>query len=167
MSDNLNLNQFKILQVPGAQDLSFFGGENTMSVLFDPQDTSTDQLMAGEGVELVDLGSEDQAGPPIVTVRANDIAPIFGVRLRNTKAPYASPGERCEIGVAGSVVWFMSASALNRGVKVSLVEVTPGAIQAIGTEALLGITLDKIAANGMGRVLLQCDGFTPGTTPST
>ena len=164
MAETINLNQFKLAHETGDIDLSFFGGENVMSVLIDPTETSTDEYNPGMGVSLIDLGSSDQVGVPIVHKRASNVAAIFGVIKRSTKWTKMYPGSTIEIAIAGVVMWFYSTSALNRGVIVSLDYSNPGYVQAVGTKAKLGITIDKFAATGLGRVLIQADGFTVGTT---
>jgi len=160
----INLNQFKLEHEIGDVDLTFFGGENILSVLIDPTETATDEYTPGMGVTLVDLGASDQVGIPIVHKRTTNVQAIFGVVKRSTKWSKAYPGQTIEIALAGCPVWFYSTSALNRGVQVSLDSSNPGYVQAVGTKAKLGITLDKIAATGLGRVLIQADGITVGTT---
>jgi hypothetical protein len=159
-----NLNQFKLAHEVGDVDLSFFGGENVVSVLIDPTETSTDEYTPGMGVTLVDLGSSDQVGIPIVHKRTLNSQAIFGVVKRSTKWSKAYPGQTIEVAIDSTVVWFYSTGALNRGVAVSLDVANPGYIQAIGTKAKLGVTWDKIAATGLGRVRILADGVTAGTS---
>jgi len=161
---SLNLNQFRLEHEIGDVDLTFFGGEHIMSVLIDPTETATDEYNPGEGVALIDLGASDQVGVPIVHKRTSNVQAIFGVIKRSTKWSKAYPGMTIEIALAGNAVWLYSTSALNRGVIVSLDYANNGYIQAVGTKAKLGITLDKIASTSLGRVLIQADGFTVGTT---
>ena len=165
MSD-INLNQFKVQQAVGEVDLTFFGGENVMSVLFDPLETSTDTLVPGEGVKLVDLGAGDLPGVPIVAKRTGANDPVFGCVKRSTKKATYSPGDKLEIAIAGCPMVFKGASAVNRGAQVVLVEADPGQVEAIGATKLapLGIAIDKIASGGLGRVLIQADGHTVGTS---
>jgi hypothetical protein len=164
MAETINLNQFKLAHETGDVDLTFFGGENIISVLIDPTETSTDEYNPGMGVALIDLSSSDQVGIPIVHKRTSNVQAIFGVIKRSTKWTKAYPGMTIEIALAGVPMWFYSTNALNRGVLTSLDYSNPGYVQAIGTKAKLGITLDKFAATGLGRVLIQADGFTVGTT---
>ena len=164
MSQTINLNQFNLAHEPGEVDLTFFGGENIISVLIDPTETATDEYNPGMGVALVDLGSSDQVGIPIVHKRTSNVQAIFGVIKRSTKWTKAYPGKTIEIALSGVPMWFYSTGALNRGVQVSLDYANAGYIQAVGTKAKLGITLDKIAATGLGRVLIQADGISVGTT---
>ena len=163
MAVDTNLNQFKQSAAVGDLDLSFFGAENVITVLFDPTDT-THKVYGGQGVSLKDLGADDSSGAPIVGYRAADTASIFGVRVRSLKDAYTEGKGLMEVAIDGAVMWFKASAALNRGVKVSLVFGTPGSVQAAGTKAYLGYTLDKVSSGGMVRVMLRCDAVTAGTT---
>lgn len=165
MGTTLNVNQFRRAPAPGDLDLSYFGSEHVIAARYNPEETSGVTVESGEGIKLVDLGStNDVAGPPIVDVRTADVQTIFGVRVRQAKSALTNPGEMVDVAVSGAVMWFKASAALNRGVKVSLVFGTPGMVQAIGTKAYLGYTLDKVASGGMVRVMLVCDAVTAGTT---
>jgi hypothetical protein len=48
-------------------------------------------------------------------------------------------------------------------VAVTLDTATPGNVKAQSTKAFLGYTLDKVAQNGMVRVMLGCDALTAGS----
>ena len=158
----ISLNQFELGHMIGEIDLSFSASESVFSVLFDPT-AGAATLEFGEGVKLIDLGASDQAGPPIVGLRTTDLIPTFGVRVHSTKQASVPAGYLTEIATKGAVVYMASAGALARGVKVSLDQANSGFIQAMGTKSEFGITLDKIAANGLGRVWITADGFTSGT----
>lgn len=158
---NYNMDQFAIQHAVGDMDLSFFGGESTMSVLYNPNGVGGN-LTPGMGVGLVDLGAADSAGAPIVDVRSAATTPIFGVKVRDTRMAQVPAGQVTEIAVRGAVVWFQATAALNRGVPVTLDLANPGNVIAQGSNAFLGLTLDKVAANGMVRVWLQCDGLSAG-----
>lgn len=163
MAVDTNLNQFKQSPAVGDLDLSFFGAENVITCRMDPTDT-TNKVYGGQGVILKDCGADDSVGAPIVGVRASDLIAIFGVRVRSLKDSYTEGKGLMEVATAGAVMWFKASAALNRGVKVSLVYGTAGNVQAAGTKAFLGYTLDKVAQNGMVRVMLRCDAVTAGTT---
>jgi hypothetical protein len=161
----INLNQFKLAHEIGDVDLTFFGGENIMSVLIDPTETSTDEYTPGMGVTLIDLGSSDQQGIPIVHKRTLNSQAIFGTVKRSTKWSKAYPGQTIEIALAGCPMWFNSVAGALRGAEVSLDVANPGNILAkTVNRASLGVVLDKIAANSLGRVLIQADGITAGTS---
>ena len=165
MAETINLNQFKLAHETGDVDLTFFGGENIISVLIDPTETATDEYNPGMGVALIDLGASDQVGLPIVHKRTTQVQAIFGVVKRSPKWSKAYPGQTIEIALAGCPVWFNSVAGALRGAKVSLDVANPGNILASTVNrATLGVVLDKIAANSLGRVLIQADGVTAGTS---
>jgi hypothetical protein len=159
-----NSNQFKQQRIAGSLDLTTNPNPATMSVRNDPEATSTATLEAGEGIKLKDLGASDSPGPPIVGKRTSDVDEIFGVRIYNTKEGETPVGEVCEIAFKNAVVFMEASGALNRGVQVSLVNGTPGQVQAVGTNAIFGQTLDKAADGDIIRVLITADGITEGTT---
>lgn len=163
MALDQNINQFKQGRAVGDLDLNFFGGENVISCRYNPEDTSTNTLVAGETVKLTDLGANDVVGVPIVTKRTSDTDTIFGTVIRSKKQASFAPGDIVEIAVQGAVMNLRAGAAINRGVKVSGVFGTPGNIAAVGTNAYLGYTLDKAsAANDIVRVMIQADAVTAG-----
>lgn len=163
MAADQNINQFSQGRAVGDLDLNFFGGENKISCRYNPEDTATNKLVAGETVKLVDLGSSDSAGIPIIAKRTADTDTIFGVVVRSLKDSSFSPEAIVEIAVNGAVMNLCASAAINRGVKVSGVVATPGNIQAVGTKAYLGYTLDKaVSANDIVRVMIQADAVTAG-----
>lgn len=163
MALDQNINQFKQGRAVGDLDLNFFGGENVISCRYNPEDTSTNTLVAGETVKITDLGANDVVGVPIVTKRTADTDTIFGTVIRSKKQASFAPGDIVEIAVQGAVMNLRAGAAINRGVKVSGVFGTPGNIAAVGTNAYLGYTLDKAsAANDIVRVMIQADAVTAG-----
>lgn len=158
-----NLNQFKQGRAVGDIDLNFFGGESVISCRYSP--SGTGNLVAGEAVKLVDLGADDVVGPPIIDKRAGDTVAIYGIVKRSLKQATFAPGAIVEIAVEGTVMFLRAKAALARGVKVSSEVATAGNIQAIGTKAYLGYTLDKaVNANDIVRVFVKADAVTAGTT---
>jgi hypothetical protein len=159
-----NINQFKQGKAVGDLDLNFFGGENVISCRYNPSDTSTNRLVAGETVTLADLGASETAGIPVVTKRGADTTAIFGCVKRSLKKAEFKPDDIVEIAVFGAVMNLRASAALNRGVKVSGIYGTPGSIQAVSTKAYLGYTLDHAAASGdIIRVMIQADAVTAGS----
>jgi hypothetical protein len=157
-----SINSFKQGKAVGDLDLSFFGGEHVISCRYNPDDTSTNRLVAGETVKITDLGSSDVIGPPIITKRTADTDTIFGVVKRNLKQAEFKPGEIVEIAVKDAVINLVASAALNRGAKVSGVYGTPGSVQAVGTKAYLGYLLDKAAQGDIVRVMVEADAVTAG-----
>lgn len=162
MSQTTNMNVFRPDVAVGDLDLNYFGGENVVTVKVDPTDT-TNKFYAGQGVILKDCGADDVAGAPIAGVRSGDTIAIFGVRRRSLRQAYNVGGEEMEVAIKGAVMWFKASAALNRGVAVTLDTATPGNVKAQSTKAFLGYTLDKVAQNGMVRVMLGCDALTAGS----
>lgn len=160
----LNQNQFTQGPVAGQVDLQTNPNPSVMTMRFDPTE-ATETLSFGEGVQLVDLGANDGAGPPIVAERAADTDDIFGIRIFTTKKGSVEGGDILEVAFKGAVVFMTASAALNRGVKVTLDTGTPGQVKAMGTAAEFGILLDKAGASGdLVRVWITADGFTEGTT---
>ncbi len=73
-----NSNQFELGPALGSLSLTS-GTTEVMNVQFNPKST-TDQLVAGQIVKLVDLGAEHTDGPPVVDVPAVDEV-AFGARV--------------------------------------------------------------------------------------
>lgn len=164
MAVDTNINQFKLGKAVGDLDLSFFGGECRISCRYNPEATSTDRLVAGESVLLKDLGADDVAGPPIIDKRASEhLSTIFGTVVRSLKQSTFAPGDIVEIAIQGAVMWHKASGALNRGVAVTPVLATAGSVKAVSTKTHYGITLDKIADAGIGRVLIQANGVAVGS----
>lgn len=160
---SVNLNDFSISPAVGDVDLAHSTGESIISVRFGYEETAGD-IEAGEGVILSDLGANDTPGAPIVAIRASEIVPIYGVKIRSTKKAKVEGGDVFEIAKRGAVVRFKAAAAIARGAAVTLTLATPGQVKAVTTKTPLGITLDKAAAEGdIVRVELTCDGIAVGT----
>jgi hypothetical protein len=143
-----NMNQFKKTAVVGQIDLKAGGLDSVFTVRFNPNSSKTSGIIAGEGVKLVDLGASDNNGVPIVDILSADTEVPFGARVFDHKKGTILPGEIFQVSYKGVVQWMEASAALNRGVGVALVQATPGTIQAVGSNAQYGITLDKAAAAG-------------------
>jgi hypothetical protein len=163
MALDTNINQFKQGVAIGDLDLKYFGGESRISCLYNPEATSTDRLKAGESVLLKDLGADDVAGPPIIDKRGTELVTIFGTVVRSLKQSEFAPGDIVEIAVSGACMFLKASGALSRGVAVTPVLATVGSVKAVSTKTHYGITLDKIADAGIGRVLIQADGVAVGS----
>ncbi len=142
-----NLNQFKQGSVVGSLDLSTNANPNVFTCRFRYDDSSSDLLVPGEGVELADLGANDTIGPPIVDERSDNTAdPIFGVKIYTTKRNEDPVGAIVQVAGKGSVVVMNSGAAIARGADVELVLATPGNVVTATTGIVLGKALDKVAA---------------------
>jgi len=162
MAVDTNVNQFKPGKAVGDIALNFFGAESIISVRYNPNGTGN--LIPGETIRLVDLGASDLAGDPIVDKRTTEVQAIFGTVRRSLKQATFAPGDTVEVAIEGAVMYLKAAAALTRGVKVSGVVATPGSVQAIGTKAYLGYTLDKAGIGDIIRIYLKNDAVTAGTT---
>jgi hypothetical protein len=151
----INQNQFTQGVLVGQVDLKSGGLDATFTVRIDP-DSSASDIEAGTGLQLVDGGTNDRNGVPLVNVLTADTQVPFGARTYDAKQGKVQPGDICQVSYKGVVQWMNSAAALNRGVAVSLVAATPGNVAAVGTNAQFGITLDKAtAADQLIRVLVD------------
>lgn len=160
----LNTNLFKQAAVAGTLDLVTNPNPSVMSVRFDPG-AGAATLDVGEGCKLKDLGASDSVGPPIVGERVSDVDEIFGMRIFSTKEGESVAGDMTEIAFKGAVVFMTAKAAILRGAQCSLEFGVAGQIQAIGTKAIFGQTLDKAGSAGdLIRVLITADGITEGTT---
>ena len=150
-----NMNQFKQTQIVGTLDLSS-NINNALTCRFRYDDGSSDTLLPGEGVKIVDLGANDSVGPPIIDERALDADVIFGIKLYTPKKNTSEVGEIVQIAQPGDIVNMNSGAAILRGANVSLVLATPGNVVTTTAEAILGIALDKVAgANEIVRVKIK------------
>lgn len=151
----LNSNQFKKSVIPGQIDLNSGGLNGNFTVRIDP-DSSAADIEAGEGLQLVDGGANDPGGVPLVDVLSADTDLAFGARVYDLKNGVIQPGEICQVTYRGTVQWMNAKAALARGVAVALELATPGNVQALGSNAQYGITLDKAAAaNDIIRILVD------------
>lgn len=160
MSDVLNSNQFNMTPVVGQLDLRTNPNPSVFSFRYNPEATSTDRTVAGEGVKLVDLGASDVNGVPIVDKRTLDADAIAGVRIFKNKKGESEPGDIIEVAGEGAVIYMNSNAAIARGALVSLVIATIGDVITRTTEEIFGIALDKAtAADELIRVKITARGF--------
>lgn len=151
----LNMNQFKKSAVTGQLDLKAGGLDTTFTVRFNPS-SAEESIVAGQGVQLVDLDTDDVNGLPVVDVLDADADVPFGAVVFSHKKGTFEPGDIIQVSYKGCVQFMNASAALNRGVGVALDVTTPGDVQAVGTNAQFGITLDKAsAADDLIRVLVD------------
>jgi hypothetical protein len=148
---SLNQNQFALESIKGTK---VHGGESqVMSVQFYSA-TATDVIAPGE---FVILDSLTPAGSmPRVKVGADQLSAYFGVVLTNPIIESFGVGEKCEIGILGSVVTCEVDAALNVGVSVAYDPSSKKITTHAGSEKVVGILLEKSAADGdLVRVLVR------------
>lgn len=152
----LNQNQFEKQVVIGQIDLSGAGISRALTFRIDP-DSSDSDVIPGTGVALKDGGANDAGGVPYVDTLANDTTVAnAGIILYTAKQGKFQPGEIVQCAQVGDVVWMNSKAALARGAEVALEDAAPGNVQALGSNAKIGITLDKAtAADQLIRVRIE------------
>ena len=144
----LNMNQFSKTAIVGQVDLTTNPNPNILMVRFSPE-SATSSLAAGAGMELVDLGATDPiTDAPVVDVIAADTHVSYGVKIYDTKEGAAVPGDIISIALDGAVIYLEASGALARGAAVALDVANVGKITAVGTDAQIGILLDKATADG-------------------
>jgi hypothetical protein len=150
---SLYTNQFAPTAYAGQLDLVTNPNPFVMSCRYNPQDTSTNTLVNGEGVVLTDLGANDAAGLPIVAKRTYNYDLITGVKIARTKNNTSAVGDVVEIAGAGSVIFMTASGAITRGSRVGLVLASAGSVATLadGTQEL-GFALDKGASGALIRV---------------
>jgi hypothetical protein len=151
----INMNQFKKGPVVGQIDLKAGGLDTVFTVRLDPDSSKTAGIVAGEGLKLVDGGANDANGVPLVDILSGDTDTPFGARVFDHKSGTILPGEICQVTYKGVVQFMEAAGALNRGVAVALKKANPGQVQAVGSNAQYGITLDKASQGDVIRVLVD------------
>jgi hypothetical protein len=158
MSDTyLYSNQFKKKPVIGDSCLGVNPNPFQMDVCYDPSETSTVTLVAGEGVALKDLGADDMAavGIPIVGKRTNNYDAVYGIRKFSVLKGAAVPSDNVVICMKGDVIMMKASGAISRGEKVALIVSTPGSVRTVTTGyAEVGVALDKGANGDLIRVEL-------------
>jgi len=163
MSQSMYLNQFEKSAAIGSLDLKMTPDASVMTVRFDPTDTSTTSIKAGEGMVLTDLGANDinAQGLPLVTKRTHNYDAIYGIKIFNIKKNDNIPGDVFEVATTGAVMFLQCKAAVRRGYGVALnvsssnyigqVEETPSG------STPCGIALDKGAIGDIIRVEIHSD----------
>lgn len=155
-----NMNQFRQTATVGMLDLQTNPNPAVMTVRHNSEATSTNRIVPGEGVKLVDLGADDPGGVPFVDKRALDADGIKGVQILNPKTNSVAPGEVMEIAGQGAVIFMEASAAIAREALVALVIATAGQVVTRTTEEILGLALDKaFAAGDLIRVEITARGF--------
>lgn len=146
---NQYLNQFKITGAVGELDMQCNPNPNVMTCRYVDANASETELTPGYPVKLVDLGTDDFAGPPVVDIVSGDNdGGAFGVKLFSTKSNEAESGEIVQIACENSVVVMQATAAIERGASVAAEFAVSGGIVTRTTEDQLGIALDKAEASG-------------------
>lgn len=134
------MNQLTQTAVKGQVDLHH--GGNAISVVSDISQVA--DMVPGQAVSLVDGTSKIMS----VAAVANSTTKCHGVILRNLQKSSFSTHDSFEIGINGAVVFMEASAAIARGAKVAYVATGEKVAAAIATNVVLGIALDKAAADG-------------------
>jgi hypothetical protein len=154
---NFYMNQQKQENTVGQKDLSTCPESSIFSVRYST--AAAGDIAPGTGVKLVDLGASHTEGPPIVDARALNTDAIFGVKMYETQINPRKAGEYIEVIGQGGVIWLKADAALAAGSKVEFNLAKPGFVQALTTNTLVGVTLDKaLAQDDLVRVKILADG---------
>lgn len=133
----LNQNQFSMTTLKGTLD-SGIGAQLSMTV-----EVSGGALTPGEFVALV---STVGGNVPKVAAGADEEAKAFGVVLTNPLKDSYAVGEKCEIGILGSVVICEASAAITAGAAVEYVPSTKKVrTQVAGMR--VGVAIENAAAD--------------------
>lgn len=143
-----SLNQFNQTPEKGQADL--LTQPNTI-----PCQVKSDEsvaLVPGQAVVLADVAG----GAPVVTLADADTDEVFGFVYYDFKDNSFAAGDHVEIAGAGNVIWLEASAAIARGVRVQYVVTGQKVATAVNAKTVVGIALDKAAADGdLIRVLVQ------------
>lgn len=144
-----NVNQFAQTPEQGFLDLQT-GQSNVLNGGISLSEAGT--LIAGQAVKM-----EDSAGgvPKFLKLAANTDK-TFGFVVYNQKDTGFTAGMGASIAIDGSVMYMTAGAAIARGAKLEVVYTTDKVITSAGTNPVVGIALDKAAADtDLIRVLIQ------------
>ena len=144
---SININQFSQTSLPGQLDLKSGGLDTSFTLRIDPDSAATD-ILTGTGLVPVDGGANDTNGVPLCDVLSADTVTPFGALIHNSKKGSYQPGDIVQVSYDGCVQRMEAAGALARWATVALDVLNPGQVQASGTDATFGRTLDKATAAG-------------------
>lgn len=139
MSLTQNLNQFA--QTPLLGEVDFTVNPNIKSVKIDPSSVAT-VLQVGQWFKLVNV-----AGPEIIVDVAAATDVPYGVAIYNPRKNLFAAGDTIELGCAGTVVYLEASAAIARGANVQNDPTGPTVATLAASNAKVGISLDKPAAN--------------------
>jgi hypothetical protein len=136
-----DVNQFEIAQTQGALDLSL-GVDN--SIICQVSASQATALTAGQAVKV-----EDSAGGiiKVLACTANSDA-VFGFVVRDTKKSEWAANEPVRIALEGVVLTMTAGAAIAKGARLEIVASTKKVITNAGVNPIIGLSLDKITADG-------------------
>jgi hypothetical protein len=109
-------------------------------------------IVAGDKVKL-----EDSAGGvPKVLKTTADLDKTFGIATLSRKDINYEADDRIEVAIDHAIIWQVAGAAIARGAQLEVVASTQKVITNAGTNPILGLALDKAAADGdLIRVFVQ------------
>lgn len=141
-------NQFAQTMEKGQLDLNRFSDVVTCRV----STSASASLVPGQAVTLA-----DEAGKTISVIDgvSGPTVKAFGVVLRNLKQSEFAVNEMVEVAINGSVVYMEASEAIARGGLVAYSVTGEKVAEAVSTNEVLGIAMDKASADGdLIRVML-------------
>ncbi len=164
MSTLLNMNQFAQTRFAGQLDLQSNPNPGVLTCRLNPSSLATYEgssgVPAGTPVKLIDLGTADNNGVPIVDIAAADSDIIIGVVVSSTKDGIFAPGQIIQVALQGAVMVMSAKTTMNRNQAVVADYSTPGQVIVPATGYyIFGVTLDKaVSALDLVRVLITANG---------
>lgn len=144
---SLNQNQFGQLPVKGLVDLRY--SLNTISCRVSSSESVA--LVPGQAVKLVDVAG----GSPVITAVTSDFDSVFGVVNYNIRDESFAAGSAVEISSSLNIIYVEASAAIARGAAVMPVVTGQKVVTATASKTILGLALDKAAADGdLIRVIL-------------
>jgi hypothetical protein len=144
---SLNQNQFGQLPVKGLVDLRY--SLNTISCRVSSSESVA--LVPGQAVKLVDVAG----GSPVITAVTSDFDSVFGVVNYNIRDASFAAGSAVEISSSLNIIYVEASAAIARGAAVMPVVTGQKVATATAAKTILGLALDKAAADGdLIRVIL-------------
>lgn len=135
---NVNPNQFEQAPIQGQLDLNITGQGRQIAGI------AGEALIAGQAVKL-DTSNTGKV-PKFVAAAATDVP--FGFVAYDTKNDSVASGDRVIVAMDGAVMWMTAGAAINPKAKLEIVAASKKVITNAGTNKLVGVAIDKAAADG-------------------
>jgi hypothetical protein len=145
MSENVqNLNQFAQTAIVGQQDLTV--NNNIIPARIYASSSGGALLVAGNAFKLVDQVGE----MPIIDLVTGVTDTPYCVAIHQMKNDTFTAGQVIDVALSGSVVYMQASAAIARGVRVQIDPTGPtvATLTSLGTNASLGVCIDKPSAAG-------------------
>lgn len=109
------------------------------------------EILPGDGVSLV---ATSENGLPKV-IKATDGTKVFGFATYNIKKFPFVKGDTLSIAIDGAIMYMAADVEIEAGAEVQYEPTTGYVKTTAGTKGVVGVAMDKIAANAMGRVVIN------------